>query len=101
MSNSFFGAFGNPSPKVKIYNTELTQETLLVLSSGVILFLALWAKYGLTWRVFSTLPIFFVSAYKVECMQVGSCFAFAQYISLLTFIISATIIINIFKNRKK
>lgn len=99
MVNGFFGAFGNPSPKIKINDMELTQETVLVLSSGIVLFLALWAKYGLSWKVFSTLPMFFVSAYKVECMQVGSCFAFAQYISLLTLIISITIIVNIYKNR--
>ena len=94
-----FGAFGNPSAKINLNGVELTQETVLVLSSGLILFIALYAKYGLTWHVFSVLPMFFVSAYKVECMQVGSCYAFAQYIALLTFIISITIIINIFKNR--
>ncbi len=96
----FFGQFGNPSAKIKFCDNEYTQESVLVFVSGVILFIALYLKYGLTWRVFSVLPISLISAYKVECMQVGSCFAFAQYISLLNFIISITIIINIFKNRK-
>lgn len=95
----FFGQFGNQSAKIKIYGNEYTQEAALVFVSGVILFIALYAKYGLTWQVFSVLPISFVSAYKVECMQIGSCFAFAQYISLLNFIVSVTILINIFKNR--
>lgn len=95
----FFGAFGNPSAKINFNGNEYTQESVLVLFSGVILFLALWAKYGLTWQVFSVLPMFFISAYKVECMQIGSCFAFAQYIALLSFIVSVTIVINIFKNR--
>lgn len=94
-----FGSFGNQSVKINLYGNELTQETALVIASGLILFLSLFAKYGLTWQVFSILPMFFVSAYKVECMQVGSCYAFAQYISILTFIISITIIINIYKNR--
>jgi hypothetical protein len=97
----FFGQFGNPSAKLKFNGDEYTQETVLVLFSGVILFIALYAKYGLTWRVFSVLPISFVSAYKVECMQTGSCFAFAQYISLLNFIVSVTIVINVYKNRQK
>ena len=95
----FFGAFGNPSAKINFNGNEYTQESVLVLFSGVILFLALWEKYGLTWQVFSVLPMFFISAYKVECMQIGSCFAFAQYIALLSFIVSVTIVINIFKNR--
>lgn len=95
----FFGAFGNPSAKLKFNGSEYTQESVLVLFSSVILFLALLAKYGLTWQVFSVLPTGFVSAYKVECMQTGSCFAFAQYIALLSFIISITIIVNIYKNR--
>jgi hypothetical protein len=94
-----FGQFGNPSAKLKFNGNEYTQETVLVLFSGAILFIALYAKYGLNWRVFSVLPISFVSAYKVECMQTGSCFAFAQYISLLNFIVSVTIVVNIFKNK--
>lgn len=96
---SFFGAFGNPSRKIKFNGSEYTQETFLVLFSSIGLFLALWAKFGLTWEVFSVIPAGFVSAYKVECMQTGSCFAFAQYVSLLSFIIAITIIINIYKNR--
>jgi hypothetical protein len=97
----FFGAFGNPSAKINLNGIEFSQEVGLILISGLTLFISLYIKYGLTWQVFSILPIFFVSAYKVECMQVGSCYAFAQYISLLTFIISITIIINIYKNRNK
>ncbi len=95
----FFGQFGNPSAKVEFNGNEYTQEAALVFVSGIILFIALYLKYGLTWRVFSVLPISFMSAYKVECMQIGSCFAFAQYISLLNLIVSVTIVINIFKNR--
>jgi len=95
----FFGTFGNPSQKVKFNGSEYTQESVLVLVSSIGLFFALLAKYGLSWQVFSVLPAGFVSAYKVECMQTGSCFAFAQYIALLSFIISITIIVNINKNR--
>lgn len=95
----FFGAFGNSSAKINLNGVELTQETVLVLLSGLILFIALYAKYGMSWQVFSILPMFFVSAYKVECMQIGSCYAFAQYISLLTFIISITIVINVYRSK--
>lgn len=97
-NNSFFGSFGNPSPPIKLFDKQITQETLLVLFSGIILFGTLWLRYGLSWRVFSIIPMFFVFAYKIECMLVHT-YGFAQYISLLTFIITSTIVINIYKNR--
>jgi hypothetical protein len=78
--------FDNSIEFVKFGNIIMTREAQLILISGIVLTIILFIYYGFEPIFLLILLNYIILAYKVNCMQVGSCNLFAKIISLGTFI---------------
>ncbi len=71
---------------VRFGTFEMTREALIVIFSGLVLFTILTFEYGFNFGFVLIFIGYLISAYKVNCMQVGHCYIFAKFIALVTFI---------------
>jgi hypothetical protein len=89
---------------VKIYNTTMTTDAFSILVSGLLLISVLIFTYGFNPIFLMLFASYIVSAYKVNCMIVGSCNLYAKIISIATsiaviFMIIDKEILNKLKNK--
>ena len=80
-----FNIFDNSIEFVTIGPITMTKEAQLIIISGFILIFTLLIYYGLKPVFLLILLSYLLSAYKVNCMQVGNCNIFAKFIALATF----------------
>lgn len=86
--------FDEPVEFVKISSITMTREALLVVISGCVLAASLIINYGMKPLYLLVLVGYLMSAYRINCMEVGSCTTYARIISIMTFISVVYVIIN-------
>ncbi len=71
---------------VNFANITMTSDAFIVLLSGLFMFLFVSFIYGFE-SFYLLIPLLYgVAAYKINCMHIGSCHAFAKYLSIATFV---------------
>jgi hypothetical membrane protein len=79
---------------VKFMGINMTTDAFSIIISGLLLVLVLIYNYGVNPKFLLLILSYIISAYKVNCMIVGSCHFYAKVISITTLIIVIFIIIN-------
>lgn len=71
---------------VNFMNIKMTSDAFIVLLSGLFMFLFVSYAYGFE-SFYLLIPLLYgIAAYKINCMHIGSCHAFAKYLSIATFV---------------
>jgi hypothetical protein len=71
---------------VNFANITMTMDAFIVVLAGLFLFLFVSLVYGFESFYLLILLLYGITAYKINCMHIGSCHAFAKYLSIATFI---------------
>lgn len=79
---------------VTIFGITMTTDAFSILVSGLILLLVLISTYGFNPLFLVLILSYGISAYKVNCMIVGSCDIYAKLISIATSIAVVFIIMD-------
>ena len=79
---------------VKFMGISMTTDAFSIVISGLLLGLILMYNYGFNPMFLVLVLSYIVSAYKVNCMIVGSCNLYAKLISMTTSIVVIFIIID-------
>ena len=79
---------------VKIFDITMTTDAFSILISGLLLVLILIFTYGFNLMFLLLILTYTISAYKVNCMIVGSCNMYAKLISITTSIVVIFIIMD-------
>jgi hypothetical protein len=87
--------FDKPVEFVKISSITMTRDALLVIISGCVLSTSLIINYGIKPFYLLILIGYLMSAYRINCMEVGSCTTYARIISIMTFISVIYVILNL------
>ncbi len=71
---------------VSFAGITMTSDAFIVLLSGMFLFLFVTFIFDFN-NIFFLVPLLYgITAYKINCMHVGSCHSFAKYLSIATFV---------------
>jgi hypothetical protein len=71
---------------VNFANITMTSDAFIVVLTGIFLFLFVSLVYGFESFYLLILLLYGITAYKINCMHIGSCHTFAKYLSIATFI---------------
>ena len=71
---------------VNFANTTMTADAFIVILSGLVMFLYVSFIYGFEYFYLLIPLLYGVTAYKINCMHIGSCHGFAKYLSIATFV---------------
>jgi hypothetical protein len=74
----------NSTEFVKIGSYQITREAQIILFAGFVLVSVLIIHHGFNIGFLIILLGYLISAYKVNCMQIGDCNIFAKLIALFT-----------------
>jgi hypothetical protein len=81
---------------IKIMDIYMTTDAFSIIMSGLLLVLVLIYNYGLNPKFLLLILAYIISAYKVNCMIIGSCNFYAKLISIST---SITVFLIIMDNK--
>lgn len=79
---------------INFMNICMTTDAFSIIISGLLLVLVLIYNYGLNPKFLLLILVYIISAYKVNCMIIGSCNFFAKIISISTMITVFLIIMD-------
>jgi hypothetical protein len=74
---------------------ELTDDAILFLISGIILFIVLVLNYGITIDNILILCGYILATIRLTCMIRGSCYFYSRIIAISTFILTGIIILDL------